>query len=792
MSNYSSLKATVNANIRANGNQEITGTVLNSVLTQMINSLGAGYQYMGVMTPQSTPGTPDQNVFYLGAPGEYDNFGGLVVHEGFIGVFKYNGSWATDTVMVSIPGKMGIDDFEVICHNAGATTPVANGKRLSAIRYVESGDYLKAQTDFGAGVTVAVYDSFTHALLDTNKLQIISDPFTHSEIIAQITSSGYLQIRWKKEDGTAFTEEERQDALSNSDISIYHGVGVDEFFSSGRITALEDRMGDPFPAHSLPTTGAAVGAYINISDNVWKSSSQSNSYMLAIKPGKKYHVRAPGAFPTRIAILSDNDVTLNTKPHYAEGYDASVYIEATEGYTFVSPRNGYYLSVGLTASGDNIRPSYILEEMTAEELSAYMADNVKTRQGQGSRFVDARADSPTFGMSLKASSADWTAGHPIFVRGFVKIRIFNVVASSSATYGGIAGSVFYDKDFNPITDGAFTIALTNTAVSSTMDIDIPSNAYYWRTTFLTSINGKTFTLIRNTDDGVEQYTEPIYHPYFGEKIELDNSYYAEVLSNINDAYMQSAAVFGDYLFSVNSSLSKMVCMNLRSLKKLYVLSTGLTPGDNWHSNQASFGSKYYDEADPFPVLYISQQNNSEGRGEIQGYRIIPTYTDGEISSFTISLVQTILLPAVTDENCLANPNVAFDTQNGWMWAYSRNENPDAANFRKATFSRFAIPELTESVVTLNDSDILERFQDDWSMLYAQGGFIHNGKLVIMQGYPDAGFINCRVIDLYLDKRQVSLIDLFADGFTREPEGVFWYAGQICFTTSAAYIYRINI
>lgn len=40
MANYNSLKATVNANIKANNNQEITGPVLNSVLNQMINALG--------------------------------------------------------------------------------------------------------------------------------------------------------------------------------------------------------------------------------------------------------------------------------------------------------------------------------------------------------------------------------------------------------------------------------------------------------------------------------------------------------------------------------------------------------------------------------------------------------------------------------------------------------------------------------------------------------------------------------------------------------------------------------
>jgi hypothetical protein len=73
MANYQSLKAAINAVIKANGNKEITGTVLNEVLLAMVNSLGAGYQFAGVATPSTNPGTPDQNVFYIamqaGTPG---------------------------------------------------------------------------------------------------------------------------------------------------------------------------------------------------------------------------------------------------------------------------------------------------------------------------------------------------------------------------------------------------------------------------------------------------------------------------------------------------------------------------------------------------------------------------------------------------------------------------------------------------------------------------------------------------------------------------------------------------
>lgn len=99
MSNYNSLKATINANVKTNNNQEITGSILNSVLTQMVNSLGAGFQYMGVATPSTNPGSPDQNVFYLAVQaGTYSHFGSSVVPYG-ISVLKYNGSWTLETLV---------------------------------------------------------------------------------------------------------------------------------------------------------------------------------------------------------------------------------------------------------------------------------------------------------------------------------------------------------------------------------------------------------------------------------------------------------------------------------------------------------------------------------------------------------------------------------------------------------------------------------------------------------------------------------------------------------------------
>lgn len=115
MSNYNSIKATINANIKTNGNEEITGSVLNSVLTAMVNALGAGYLYAGVATPSINPGAPDSKVFFLAATsGTYTNFGGISLDNGEVAILKWDSSWhkeqtgiATMSQVVSLKKELG-------------------------------------------------------------------------------------------------------------------------------------------------------------------------------------------------------------------------------------------------------------------------------------------------------------------------------------------------------------------------------------------------------------------------------------------------------------------------------------------------------------------------------------------------------------------------------------------------------------------------------------------------------------------------------------------------------------
>lgn len=125
MSNYNSLKATIDANIKQNGNQEITGQILNSVLNQMVNILGAGYQFAGIATIDTNPGTPDAKVFYIAnGKGTYEKFGGINVTEGDVVVLYYDTTWHKAVTGIASQAKLSELESEVIydisAHNDGA------------------------------------------------------------------------------------------------------------------------------------------------------------------------------------------------------------------------------------------------------------------------------------------------------------------------------------------------------------------------------------------------------------------------------------------------------------------------------------------------------------------------------------------------------------------------------------------------------------------------------------------------------------------------------------------------
>lgn len=94
MGNYEQLKQAVSDVIKANGNQEITGVIMQNTLLSVISTLGSDATFAGIATPETNPGTPDQNAFYLASqPGIYSNFGGVELTDQVIIFVNKDGNW---------------------------------------------------------------------------------------------------------------------------------------------------------------------------------------------------------------------------------------------------------------------------------------------------------------------------------------------------------------------------------------------------------------------------------------------------------------------------------------------------------------------------------------------------------------------------------------------------------------------------------------------------------------------------------------------------------------------------
>lgn len=122
MANNTELKNAIAQVIKTNGNQEITGQVLQNTLNSIISSIGSNATFAGIAIPTTSPGTPDQNVFYFAVQaGTYVNFGGLEIKGGF-NIIKNNtsGNWVLSNVYELVE-ELGDSETAVISQKAVTT-----------------------------------------------------------------------------------------------------------------------------------------------------------------------------------------------------------------------------------------------------------------------------------------------------------------------------------------------------------------------------------------------------------------------------------------------------------------------------------------------------------------------------------------------------------------------------------------------------------------------------------------------------------------------------------------------
>ena len=271
----------------------------------------------------------------------------------------------------------------------------------------------------------------------------------------------------------------------------------------------------------------------------------------------------------------------------------------------------------------------------------------------------------------------------------------------------------------------------------------------------------------------------------------------------NGIWHQSSANYGKYLFMVQDKLMGITLYDLEQKKPLFHLSLApnkelnFAGGVLYHCNNSNFGVEFYDKADMFPLLYISQRQVKEGmRALLTVFRILPHFGKGsEIDSFSIECVQKIYLPTMTEKNRLGTPNVAIDHAKKTMVTYSRYNDPKSEFNQMGRISRIKLPSLRnangeiQKTVYLNDEDIMDSFDTGWKMTYAQGGFVH-GNLLVMGHRGPTNPTYVHVINLKTHKVE-GTTNIYPMGFHDEPEGVFMYRGQVMISSVNKKLYALD-
>lgn len=114
MRNYEQLKKAIANVIKTNGNQEITGAIMQNVLNTIVSTVGANGTFVGIANKNTNPGTPDGNVFYIAyTAGNYVNFqfgaGYLTVKPGELAIlYNETTNWGKFVIGMSSDGVIAL------------------------------------------------------------------------------------------------------------------------------------------------------------------------------------------------------------------------------------------------------------------------------------------------------------------------------------------------------------------------------------------------------------------------------------------------------------------------------------------------------------------------------------------------------------------------------------------------------------------------------------------------------------------------------------------------------------
>lgn len=212
-----------------------------------------------------------------------------------------------------------------------------------------------------------------------------------------------------------------------------------------------------------------------------------------------------------------------------------------------------------------------------------------------------------------------------------------------------------------------------------------------------------------------------------------------------------------------------------------------------HGNCANFSNIFYEVDDALPLLYVTSSANNSPIAECTVVRIIEN--DGAYSATTI---QTITIDYT---NFGANGYEEYNIYPMWLvddylWCYGAKYKTSSAPqetdpINKIIITKFAIPSISNSSVTLNADDVLDQFTCEYKSTHVlQGACIYNKKIYAPEGVPNRGYLN--VYDV-LHRVRTNEIDFAANGYpiTQEPEDTFICDDELYLATGSPSTFKFE-
>lgn len=136
---YDQIKESIKAVIKENGNYEITGNVLQTVLLSMVDTLGPEYQFLGIATKSTVPVVVEGNSFYITVEvGTYTNFknsGNTAITVNQLGILtSTNGTvWNFTPIFIGVSKGGGEVFNDYVNNTAGGVKSHAEGQETKAV-----------------------------------------------------------------------------------------------------------------------------------------------------------------------------------------------------------------------------------------------------------------------------------------------------------------------------------------------------------------------------------------------------------------------------------------------------------------------------------------------------------------------------------------------------------------------------------------------------------------------------------------------------------------------------------